>query len=69
MAIDQNNPIQIAQPSPAGTQTMTVGTGGTLQISGGSLKVGTIALPALPSSDGDYKLHVSSGVATWVALT
>ena len=27
------------------------------------------ALPALPTSDGDYKLHIASGVATWVAIS
>lgn len=57
------------QPNGAGLQTMSVLTGGTLHINGGTLKVGTVAVPSLPTGDGDYKLHIASGVATWVALT
>lgn len=66
MSVDQNNPIQISQVSGAGTQTMTIGTGGTLTVNGGTLKVGTIAVPTLPTSDGYYRLRINSGVATWV---
>ena len=25
--------------------------------------------PAIPEEDGDYKLHIEDGVATWVAIT
>ena len=24
--------------------------------------------PAIPESDGDYKLHIANGVASWVAI-
>lgn len=27
------------------------------------------AAPAIPENDGDYKLHVENGVATWVEIT
>ena len=25
-------------------------------------------LPALPTTNGDYKLHIADGVATWVSI-
>lgn len=62
-------PITISQTDGSGTQTLTVSTGGTIAVSGGAIKVGTVAIPSLPTSNGDYKLHIDSGVATWVALT
>lgn len=28
-----------------------------------------VNVPTLPTADGDYKLHIAEGVATWVAIT
>ena len=53
-----------------GGDRLCVASGGTIEVAtGGSLKVGTIAIPALPTDDGDYVLHIASNVATWVAAT
>lgn len=65
----QNTAIYISQPNGDGSQTMTVDTGGVLQITNGSLVVGTIAVPALPTTNGVYQLTISGGVATWTAAS
>jgi hypothetical protein len=63
--VSYNTPIQLQQVKPDGTQLLVVGTGGTLEIDG-TLVLGTIALPALPTSNGFYRIQISSGVASWV---
>ncbi len=34
----------------------------------GYVHQGSTALPVAPTADGDYKLHIASGVATWVTV-
>lgn len=44
-----------------------VASGGTLEVASGATLVGLV--PAPPTDDGDYKLTITGGVPTWVALT
>ena len=57
-----NNTVTITQPATDGSQTLTVGTGGTFVL-------GTVALPPVPTTNGTYNLVVSGGVATWTVVS
>lgn len=67
MTTNYETVIYTTPPAADLSQTLVVGAGGTLDVSAGTLLLGTVALPNLPTGNGTYHISITSGVATWVS--